>query len=206
MKKITLFFLIIILAAFTVNSTTEKEHKDSILGTIKKVTIPVCRIDVGYDDSKSFDNVYAAPEGWQILSFKEIVVSKRQKASYSFDLTPSKFDFYSLTEIDKKFSELLAVDAKDGKKDYGGKIKQVRSAYEKYVKKIKTSHSSITTKGSVEGDGNVFKGYPGRLYLDLEVKLVYMPDKKNDFDKAIDDLKDQIEKDAKKKEPKKNNG
>ena len=171
--------------------------ENELIGKKLNLTIPVCRIDVGWSSKKGINNVYAAPAGWQILEFKPKEISKRQRAAYSFDLTPSNFSFSSTTIIDTKFDELLDLAVENGKEEkYAAKIKQMRSDYEKYYKKIIASHSSITTMGSVRGDNNTLSRKPGRLYLDLEVTLVYLPVNETQFLDAIETLRSLILEDS----------
>jgi hypothetical protein len=171
--------------------------ENELIGKKLTITIPVCRIDVGWNKKKGINNVYAAPAGWQILEFTPKEISKRQKAAYSFDLAPSNFSFSSTTIIDTKFDELLDLAIENGKEEkYAAKIKQMRSDYEKYYKRIIASHSSITTTGSVQGDNNTFKRYPGRLYLDLEVTIIYLPVNEAQFFDAIETLKSLILEDS----------
>jgi hypothetical protein len=191
MKKITLFIVTII--SFVFSAKSQQLSDTTLIGKIITVNIPICRIDVGWNGKKGINNVYAAPAGWQILEFKPKVISKRQRASYSFDLTPSNFAFTSTTIIDTKFDELLQLAAQNGKKEkYEGKIKQLRNDYEKYYKKIITTHSSITTTGSVRGNNEYTSRKPGRLYLDLEIKLVYLPVNEQQFLQSIEFLKAMI--------------
>lgn len=167
--------------------------ENELIGKKLKVTIPICRVDVGWNGKKGINSVYAAPAGWQILEFSPIEISKRQRAAYSFDLTPSNFSFSSTTIIDTKFDELLDLAIQNGKEEkYAAKIKQMRSDYEKYYKKIATSHSSITTMGNVRGDNNTLGRKPGRLYLDLEVSLIYLPVNEPQFLDAIETIRSLI--------------
>ncbi len=167
-----------------------------IIGETKTITHQVCRINTGWNGKSNINNVYAAPSGWQILQFKEIPISKRQRTSYSFDLTPSNFAIITTSTVDSKFNELLEFAGQSGKIDkYKGKINQMRSDYEKFYKKIITTHSQITTTGSVRGDNNAIKRLPGRLYLDLSITLVYYPDSDEQFLRSIEVMKEIIKSD-----------
>jgi len=193
-KKNLLFTMLFLL----INSFSFGQASDAmpLIGETKKVVSTVCRIDVGWNGRKGINNVYAAPSGWQILEFKPIVISKRQRASYTFDQTPSNTAILNTSTIDSKFSELLEMAAQAGKKDkYEGKINQMRNDYEKYYKKIVTTHSQITTTGSVRGNNETFSRKPGRLYLDLEITLVYYPDNEEQFQRSIEVMKEMIKND-----------
>lgn len=194
MKKYIVFILIVLTGLLNVNAQVLSDI--TTIGKTVNLTIPLCRIDVGWNGNKGLNNVYAAPAGWQILEFKPKIISRRQRASYSFDLTPSNFAFTSTTIIDSKFDELLQLAAENGKEGkYEGKLKQLRSDYEKYYKKITTTHSSITTTGNVRGDNNYIRRKPGRLYLDLEITLIYLPINDGEFQQSIEFLKTMIKDD-----------
>lgn len=192
MRKI--FLLLSLVYSFNVGFGQVKAGEPTI-GQTKKIIHRVCRIDVGWNGKNSINNVYAAPSGWQIVEFKPIVISKRQRTSYSFDLTPSNFGIVTTSVVDTKFAELLEIAGKNGTlKKYEANIKQMRNDYERYYKKIISTHSQITTTGSVRGDNNSISRKPGRLYLDLEIKLVYYPDSEEQFLRSIQVMKDIIEK------------
>lgn len=196
MKKIALVSLLIALLFVTV-ANAQKLPTEPTLGQKIKVRIPVSRIDVKWNKSKNINNVYSAGSGWQILEFVPIVVSKRQYAAYTFSQVPSNYSLDSTSIVDKKFDELLDIAVQNGKKEkYEARIKQLRNDYEKYYKKIVASNSSIQTTGSVQGDNNTFKRRPGRLYLDLEVTLVYAPENDKQFQQAIEFLKTMIKNDT----------
>lgn len=165
---------------------TTKICQAQTIGETKTVTIPVCRKDVGWNSSSSINNTYAAPAGWQIISFTPKVISKRQYASYNFSQAPSGSASVSLSEANEKFNELLDVAAQNGNKGrYEGKIQQMRDDYSKFYQKSFATHSQIVTTGKVKGDGNTFKRRPGRLYLDLNVVLAYYPDSKEQFKQSL---------------------
>lgn len=173
---------------------TNKEYPT--IGQTNKVTYTVCRIDVGWNGSQNINNVYAAPRGWQILEFRPLEISRRQRVSYTFDQTPSNFSISTTSIVDAKFNELLELATELGKKEkYEGRINQMRNDYEKFYKKIISTHSQITTTGSVRGDNNRINRRPGRLYLDLEITLVYYPDSEEQFLSLIEVTKSIIKND-----------
>jgi len=196
MKKIAFVSLLLALLTVTV-ANAQNLPTEPTLGQKITVTIPVCRIDVGWNGRSRINNVYSAGAGWQILEFRVAKDVRRQRVNYTFDLVPSTFIFESTSIVDEKIDELLEIAAENGKKEkYEGKIKQLRTDYEKYYKKIVTTNSSIHTTGSVRGDNNTFKRRPGRLYLDLEVTLVYAPVNDKQFQQAIEFLKAMIKNDT----------
>lgn len=187
----TIGFLLISFFSFGQASTTM-----SLIGETKTIVYTVCEINVGWNGRSNINNIYAAPSGWQILSFKPIVRSKRQRTSYTFDQTPSNVAVLNTSTVDSKFNELMEFAGQAGKKDkYESKINQMRSDYEKYYKKIVATHSQITTTGSVRGNNETFSRRPGRLYLDLEITLVYYPDSDEQFQRSIDVMKEMIKND-----------
>ena len=156
------------------------------IGETKTITTTVCRTDVGWDKSSSINNTYAAPAGWQIVSFTPIVRSKRQYASYSFSQTPSNSASVSLSEATEKFNALLDVAGEAGNKGkYEAKIHQMQEDYSRFYQKAFATHSQIVTTGKVKGDGNTFKRRPGRLYLDLDIVLAYYPDTQAQFQQSL---------------------
>lgn len=194
--KLTSIFIVMKFLTSLDGAFAQNSDEKLTIGQTKKVRYAVCRMDVGWNGRGNINNTYAAPSGWQILEFKPVVVSKRQRASYSFDLTPSNFAMTTTSIIDGKFDELFNVAAQAGKKDkYEGKINRMRSDYEKYYKKILTTHSQITTTGSVRGNNDFFSRRPGRLYLDLEITLVYYPDTEEQFARSIEVMKQIIQDD-----------
>lgn len=194
-KVKNLFFTISFLLV-CIFSSAQSADGVPLIGQTKKVTYTVCRINVGWNGKSNINNVYAAPSGWQIVEFKDIPISKRQRTSYSFDLTPSNSAVLTTSIVDSKFNELLEFAGQAGKKDkYEGRINQMRSDYEKFYKKIISTHSQITTTGSVRGDGNWINRRPGRLYLDLEITLAYYPDTEEQFQRSIEVMKEMIRND-----------
>ncbi|GGH17564.1 hypothetical protein [Mucilaginibacter phyllosphaerae] len=188
MKKI----LTLLVMAVAFNYASAQTDTASI-GKTMKVQTTVCHIDVSWNGRSGINNVYAAPSGWQILSFTPKVVSRRQRVSFTFSQTPSNFVYTSTSVIDSKFNELLELAAqKNAAQKYEGRINQMRSDYEKYYSKVVTTHSQITTTGSVRGNNEYFSRRPGRLYLDLEVTLVYMPDTQEQFLRSLEYLKQVI--------------
>lgn len=166
------------------------------IGETKTVTIPVCRTDVGWNGSSSINNTYAAPAGWQIISFVPIVISKRQRAQYSFTQVPSNSGSLSIAEASQKFNELLDVAAQNGNKGkYEGRINQMRNDYERYHQKVFATHSQIVTTGRVRGNNDFTSRRPGRLYLDLQVVLAYYPDTPQQFEQSLAVMKQIIEAD-----------
>lgn len=194
MKK---FLIVVVLTLLGTGTFAQTIEGMPTIGQTKKVTYTVCRTDVGWNGRSNINNVYAAPSGWQIVEFKPIVVSRRQRASYGFDLTPSNFAITTTSLVDSKFDELMEFAAQKGKQDkYEGKIKQMRNDYEKFYKKIITTHSQITTQGSVRGNNEFTSRRPGRLYLDLEITLMYYPDSEEQFNQSIETMKQIIAQDT----------
>ena len=192
MKK--LITLLLLVASFGYASA---QTDTTAIGKVKTIRTTVCRIDVSWNGSRGINNVYAAPSGWQILSFRAIPVSRRQRAAYTFSQTPSNFVYTSTSTIDAKFDELLQLAAqKNVAQKYEGRIRQMRSDYEKYYNKVATTHSQITTTGSVRGNNEYLSRRPGRLYLDLEIDLVYMPDSQDQFLRSLAYLKQIINSEA----------
>ncbi|MEJ7667094.1 MAG: hypothetical protein WKG07_50135 [Hymenobacter sp.] len=166
------------------------------IGETKTIIIPVCHIDVRWNGSSSINNTYAAPAGWQIISFTPKVISKKQYASYAFSQTPSNSASMSLAEANEKFNDLLNVSAEAGNKGkYEGKIQQMREDYSRFYQKAFATHSQIVTTGKVKGDDNPLARYPGRLYLDLEVVLAYYPDTQEQFQNSLAVMKEVIQAD-----------
>lgn len=152
-----------------------------IIGETKTITTTVCRIDVDARGKENIGHVYAAPAGWQILTFTPVVISKRQYAAYNFSQTPSNFVSLNKTIIERKLNELTQLAAqKNVAQKYEGQIKQIKESFEKFYRMEAATHSKISTTGQVKGNGKHF-GKPGRLYLDLEITLIYLPDEEEQF-------------------------
>ena len=181
MKTLLLTGWLCLITLFTV-STSQAQT----IGDTKTITTTVCRIDVGWNGSSSINNTYAAPAGWQIISFKPVEVSRRQRVSYDFTQMPSGSASLSLSEANQKFDELLNTAGEAGNKGkYEAKINQMRSDYERYYQKTFATHSQIVTTGRVRGNNDYVSRKPGRLYLDLEVVLAYYPDTAERFQQSL---------------------
>jgi hypothetical protein len=124
------------------------------------------------------------------------VISRRQRAQYTFTQVPSNSGLLSLAEATQKFNELLDVAVQNGNKGkYEGKINQMRNDYERYYQKLFATHSQIVTIGRVRGNNNTLQQRPGRLYLDLQVVLGYYPDTPEQFQQSLAVMKQIIEAD-----------
>jgi hypothetical protein len=192
----TLLALTIALALTTVADAQVLPQKPKI-GDIYTIRVPVCRIDVAWNRKESLNFNYGAPAGWHVLDYKIAYFKKRQRARYTFQLVPANYSMLSEEIVSSKFKELLNVVAEGGKGEkYNGMIDQMRSDYERAFAKTFVSHSSLLVRGSVRGNNEFLSRKPGRLYLDLTIRVVYLPSSDEEFKRAIEVMRTLIKEDA----------
>lgn len=148
-----------------------------LIGTIKTIQKQVCRIDGDLNRKVKVDYTYTTDPGWQILSCEPIILAKNQTASYSLTYTPTKFIYISTSAIYSKFIQLLELAAeKNVFQKYEGQIHKMRSDFEKYSTKKVSSYTKITITGLVAANNSLRLKKPGKLYLDLKILLIYIPE------------------------------
>jgi hypothetical protein len=183
MKNTVLIIASFIIALVANGQVLPSEPK---IGDTYTITIPVCRIDVAWNGKENLNFTYAAPAGWQVLDYSVAKYNKRQRAKWAAQLVPSTYSGISEEVVSSKFNELLDLAAQKGVTNkYAGKIQQMRGDYEKAFSKTFVSHSSLIVKGSVRGNNEYLSRKPGRLYLDLKIRVVYLPTSEQEFNRAI---------------------
>jgi hypothetical protein len=147
-----------------------------LLGATKTIQTTICRIKASaIKEKKTINNVYAAPKGWQIVTYKPVIIANTAKASYKFSQTAPDFSFSSTSPIYSKFIELFELAAeKNVFQKYERQIAQTRSDFEKYYNKEVPLFSTITTAISVSRN-NYTSRRTGQLYIDLKITVVFMP-------------------------------
>src|SRR5215210_1875952 len=103
------------------------QNEDVLIGTKKTIRTKVYRTDVSWSRINEIEHIYTPPPGWQILSFKPVIVSQTPKVTYKFSTTPSNFENRSNSIIYAKFIELYELAAeKNVSKKYDSVIDQMR--------------------------------------------------------------------------------
>lgn len=171
LRKITIF---LILAFIVCNGFAQDETP--LIGETKTIQTTLCRLNVTANERSRINKIYVPPAGWQILTFKPVIISKTNGASYAFSQTPANFTYTSISSIYSKFIELLELAAeKNVFQKYEAQINQMRNDFEKYSTKTISTYSKIITTGSVIGNKTYRDTKGAQLYLDLQITLVYMP-------------------------------
>jgi hypothetical protein len=169
------------------------QTESPLIGAIKVIQTPVCRIDVTWNGKRSVFKNYVPPAGWQILSAEPVIISSKEKASDKIVKTPSTFVYKSTSSIYSAFIELFELAAqKNVYHKYEAQISQMRSDFEKLQNKEITTYSHICTIASARGNNSSANRRAGRLYLDLAVTLMYMPDTEAQFLRSLEDFKQVI--------------
>ncbi|MCW3115155.1 MAG: hypothetical protein JWR18_3551 [Segetibacter sp.] len=164
------------------------------IGTIKTIQTKACRIDVVENRKTRINYTYTTDPGWHILSYKPVVISKNSTASYSLKHTPSRFTYTSTSAIYSKFIQLMELAAeKNVFEKYEGRINQIRSDFEKYSNNKVAAYSRIAVAGLVAGSNKSSMKRPGKLYLDLKITMIYMPETEETFLESLDHLRQIID-------------
>lgn len=159
----------------------------------KTIQTTVCRIDVKRNKRSRIDNIYTPPAGWQIVSFKPVVISNSKRASFEFALTLSHYAFKPTSAIYSKFIELLELAAeKNVFEKYQRQINQMKDDFEKYYHQLLPTYSTISTTCYFGGNKEHKTSLPEKLYLDVELTLVYLPDTEEQVFQSLDYLKQVI--------------
>lgn len=168
------------------------QHDIPLIGSTTTVQTTVCKIDLTSKGKHSIDNVYSSPGGWQILAFKPVVIAGSEKASFAFFPKPVSFSISSTSAIYSKFIELFELAAeKNVFEKYQGKITQMRTDFEQYLKNDIPLYSSIKTTGAIKRS-NYTRLKTARLYVDLMITLVYMPRTEEEVLQSLEYLKQLI--------------
>lgn len=165
-------------------------------GTAKKILIKVFRIEFDPRKTTRVNHIYTTPIGWQILSYRPLVTSNNIRARCQFSLTAATPSNGSTSAIYSKFIELSELAAeKNVSVKYEGIINQMRDDFEKYYNKNVTTYSKITSACAFTS-ATVKKNKTRRterLYLDVEITLIFLPQTEEQILQCLENLKQLIQ-------------